>query len=114
VQLNELLKNPRVSYQVIVTFDLRDAETRVYAELREEFARELDLEVVLFQSKEDGGGTKELPFNTLAALWAKDETERQTRDHFERKLKDIFAKKGLKGRFLVVVAQNWAVGAGDF
>ena len=114
MQLNELLKNPRVSYQVIVTFDLRDAETKVYAELREEFASELDLEVVLYQSKEDGGGTKGLPFNTLAALWEKDDTERETRDHFESKLKEIFEKRRLKGRFLVVVAQNWAVGAGDF
>ena len=106
VLVNELLKNPRVSYQVVVTFDLREAETKIYAELREEFARELDLEVVLYQSKEDGGGARELPFNTLAVLWEKDDTQRETRDHFERKLKEIFEKRGPKGRFLVVLAQN--------
>ena len=114
MKLNELLKNPRISYQVIVTFDLRGAESKVYAELREEFARELDLEVVLYQSTEDGGGTRELPFNTLAALWEKDDTERDTRDHFESKLTEIFKRKKLRGRFLVVVAQNWAVAAGEF
>lgn len=56
----------------------------------------------------------ELPFNTLAALWEKDDTERKTRDHFENELREIFEQKNLKGRFLVVVAQNWAVGASSF
>lgn len=36
MKLNELLKNLRVSYQVIITFDLQGAETKVYTELREE------------------------------------------------------------------------------
>jgi hypothetical protein len=113
MELDDLL-NPRVSYQVIVTFDLRRADKAVYAKLRREFAAELTLEGSVHLSRDEGGQLRALPFNTMAVLWRKDDSEQATRDYFAHKLKKIFQRRGLRGRFIVLVAQNWAVGAEKF
>jgi hypothetical protein len=107
------LTNSRVSYQVIITFDLVGAERSKYVELRQTLADELQLETKIFLSDEDGGKPKQLPYNTLAALWEKDSSEQETRNHFEKRLKKAFLQHQLKGRYVIVVAQNWSVAAGN-
>ncbi|WP_404465187.1 hypothetical protein LG331_02915 [Vreelandella aquamarina] len=110
MRLNELL-NHRVSYQVLVTFDLIGAESSKYEPLRNTLAEELELEKVIHLSKDDGGTTADLPYNTLAALWEKDSTAQEVRDHFEDRLKKAFDQHRIKGRYVIFVGQNWAVAA---
>ena len=113
MQLSELF-NPRVSYQVLITFDLTGADTSKYSQLRDTLAQELELETDIHLSKDDGGKSKELPHNTLAALWTKDTTENETRDYFQTTILAAFKKHNLHGRYVILVAQNWAVSAGEF
>lgn len=113
MQLSELL-NHRVSYQVLITFDLEGADTSKYQRIRDTLAEDLDLERVIHLSKDDGGKFKELPHNTFATLWAKDSTEQETRDYFRQIVLAAFKKNNLKGRYVILVAQNWAVSAGEF
>ena len=113
MKLTELM-NHRVSYQVIVTFDLDGADPSEYRKIRNELAEELELESIVHLSKEDGGGTKDIPYNTLAALYEKDSDEKETRKYFEKGLEKIFKKKSLKGKYLVIVAQNWSVASNEF
>jgi hypothetical protein len=107
MKIKELF-NSRVSYQVVVTFDLENADTSAYKNLQDALSGKLKLEKYISISKEDGGGKLDLPDNTLAALWEKDKTEKDTRLHFEKEIKSIFDTRKLRGRFLVVVAQNWS------
>ena len=113
MKIEELL-NHRVSYQVIVTFDLKGAETSAYEKIRAELSEELGLSSSIHLSKDDGGKEKDIPFNTLAALWEKDENEKKTREHFESKIEKIFKEQSLEGKYLIVVAQNWSVAANEF
>ena len=113
MKLQELL-NPRVSYQVLITFDLQGAQPAKYSQLRETLAEELELEVDMHLGKDGGNETAALPYNTLAALWTKDSTEQETRDHFKQKLLVAFKKHHLHGRYVILVAQNWAAAAGEF
>lgn len=77
-------------------------------------AEELELEKVIHLSKDDGGKSKELPHNTFAALWTKDSTEQETRDYFQKIVLAAFKRHNLQGRYVILVAQNWAVSAGEF
>lgn len=113
MQLGELL-NHRISYQIVVTFDLTGAQSSDYVKTRDALRAELELEQFVYMSSEDGKGTKDLPYNTLAALWAKDSSEHETRSYIEKKLHETFDRLGVKGKYFVVVAQNWSVGADDF
>lgn len=112
MRIDELM-NHRVSYQVLVTFDLIGAGSSKYEPLRNTLAEELDLEKVIHLSKEDGGTTVGLPYNTLAALWEKDSTEQEVRDHFEAGLIAAFDQYRVKGRYVIFVGQNWAVAANE-
>ena len=112
MRIDELM-NHRVSYQVLVTFDLVEADSSKYEPLRNTLAEELDLEKVIHLSKEDGGTTVDLPHNTLAALWEKDSTEQEVRDHFEQGLRGAFSQHRVKGRYVIFVGQNWAVAANE-
>lgn len=113
MQISELL-NHRVSYQVIITFDLTSAEPSKYPELRETLANELDLNTDISLSIDDGGKSVSLPHNTLAVLYEKDTTEQETRTYFKEKLLAAFKAHQLHGRYVILIAQNWAVAAGDF
>lgn len=113
MKLNDLL-NHRVSYQVVVTFDLTSAQSSDYEKIRDALSADLKLEKFVYLSNEDGKGTRDLPYNTLAALWEKDSSERETRTYFEKKLRETFMRLGVNGKYFVVVAQNWSVGAEDF
>lgn len=101
-------------YQILITFDLEGADPSAYETLREEFSSALQLETVIHTSVDDGGKEKDLPYNTLAALWHKDDSESKTRDYVEGQLKDILRRNGLTGRYLILVAQNWSVAANAF
>ena len=112
MRINELL-NHRVSYQILVTFDLLGASPSKYELLRETLAEELELETVIHLSKEEGGRTVELPHNTLAALWEKDSSEQETRDYFEKRLRESFKKHNVNGRYVILVGQSWAVAGNE-
>lgn len=109
----ELLSH-RVSYQVLITFDLFRADPSAYELVRKILTMELELEKSIYLSKDQGGKAVALPCNTLVALWTKDSTEQETRDYFVQKMKKAFRDNGLKGRYVILVAQNWAVAAGKF
>ena len=113
MKLSEL-QNHRVSYQVVVTFDLTGALSSDYGKIRDALSADLELEKFVYLSSEDGDGTRDLPYNTLAALWEKDSSELETRTYFEKKLRETFKRLGVKGKYFVVVAQNWSVGAEAF
>lgn len=113
MKLQELL-NPRVSYQVLITFDLVGAESQDYRSLRDTLAEELELGEAIHLSNEDGGGVRDLPYNTLATLWQKDATEQETRTYFEERILAAFKLHRLSGRYVIVVAQNWSVAGGEF
>lgn len=107
------LRNPRISYQIIITFDLEGAKPEKYEELRKTLALELKLDTNIYLSETDHPQLTSLPYNTLATLWHKDSTEQQTRDYIEKAIKNVFSTHRLKGRYVIVVAQNWAVAAGS-
>ncbi|KQT42508.1 MULTISPECIES: hypothetical protein [unclassified Methylophilus] len=107
------LRNPRISYQIIITFDLEGAESEKYEKLRKTLALELELDTNIYLSESDDHKITSLPFNTLATLWRKDSTEQETRDYIEKTIKKAFLSHRLKGRYVIVVAQNWAVAAGN-
>lgn len=113
MQLQELL-NPRVSYQVLITFDLKGAESSKYSIIHEKLKEALDFEKFIYLSDDDGKEVKSLPHNTFAVLWKKDETEQKTRQYFEEILLSIFSENNLHGSYVILVAQNWAVSAGEF
>lgn len=113
MKINELL-NHRVSYQIVITFDLNDAKSSDYEKIREALSKDLNLEKFVHLSNEDGKGTRYLPHNTLASLWEKDSSERDTREYFEKKLHETFQRLNVRGKYFVIVAQNWSVGANNF
>ncbi len=113
MKMSELL-NHRTSYQVLITFDLTGAETSKYRKLRDTLAEELELETYIHMSKDEGGNPSELPCNTLAALWAKDASEQETRNYFQKVILTAFKNHHLHGRYVILVAQNWAVAADEF
>lgn len=78
------LTNHRVSYQVIVTFDLKEAQSSDYTKLCDELEKSLYLEKFIYLSKEDGGTNRHLPLNTLATLYEKAGSVEDTRLHFEK------------------------------
>lgn len=113
MSINNLL-NHRVSYQVMITFDLSGAKSSKYPELRAALANELELKTDISLSKEDGGQAISLPHNTLAVLWEKDTTEQETRTYFKKKILAVFKAHNLHGRYVILIAQNWAVAADEF
>lgn len=113
MKFSELL-NPRISYHVLVTFDLEGSDSSIYEKIRADLENELDLEKFISLGKEDGGNNKKLPHNTFAVLWTKDNTEQETRDYFQKIILSTFEKYNLHGCYVILVAQNWAVSAGNF
>ena len=55
-----------------------------------------------------------LPHNTMAVLWMKDSTDQETRSYFEEKILAAFSKHRVHGRYVILIAQTWAVAAGEF
>ncbi len=107
------LSNPRVSYQILITFDLRGAGTDKYRQIRESLADEY-IKPFIYLSDDDAREYQELPHNTLAVIWSKDTTEQETRDYFKKTILDAFKKHKVNGCYVILVAQNWAVAAGEF
>jgi hypothetical protein len=112
VEIKDLV-NHRLSYQVLITFDLVGADSPNYEKFRGTLVQELELEKQIHLSIEDGGRAKPLPHNTMAALWLKDSSEQETRDYFARQVDKAFKKHQLHGRYVILVAQNWAVAANE-
>ena len=108
------LLNHRVSYQVLITFDLRNAKAEKYLRLKETLAQELELGSNIELSKEEGGRSVALPHNTLAVLMNKDASEQQTCSYIEQGLLAAFKQHNVHGRYVILIAQNWAAAAGEF
>jgi len=106
------LVNHRLSYHVVVTFDLiNNKDTSVYSQIKELFAERLELQNYTSTSEDEGGKEIELPFNTFATIYHKEDDAKDLKDWFSKEIAKIFKELKLKARYFIAVADNWSVGA---
>ena len=105
------LANHRLSYHVIVTFDLiNNKDKSVYGQIRQLFSDRLELENYTTASKNEGRKEIELPFNTFATVYHKEDESKDLKDWFSKEIEKIFKHLNLKARYFIAVADNWSVG----